>query len=244
MRSFKGREPAGERGGWRRLLPAACRLLLLGALLSGWLGGQPPVWAQAGQPGPQVRVSGTVSDARTGRALPGAAVRRLHTQRGVVTDAEGDFLLPATPTDTLLFQALGYKPQRLPLRGTTLAQLVVQVRLVRDSVRLGEVRVTADRADRSSIDRALRNIKRPAAPVVRGAHRPAAPKPLFAVDSTPPSLPRPTVGSPVSLVYEKLSREGKERAKLKKLKAQDARQKAYQRQLEYNKAFKDNRGYQ
>lgn len=244
MRSFEAWKPAGERGERWQLLPAMYRLLLLGALLVGWPGGQPMAWAQAGQPEPQVRVSGTVSDARTGRALPGAAVRRLHTQRGVVTNAEGDFLLPANPTDTLLFQALGYKPHRLPLRGTTLAQLVVQVRLVRDSVRLGEVRVTADRADRTSIDRALRNMKRPAAPVVHGAHRPPAPKPVFAVDSTPPSLPKPTLGSPVSLVYEKLSREGKERAKLKKLKAQDARQKAYQRQLEYNKAFKDNRDYQ
>ena len=245
MRSFKGwvradGQQASERGSMLRLLATACWLLLLGGLP----GGQPQAWAQAGQPGPQMRVSGTVSDARTGRPLPGAAVRRLHTQRGVVTNAEGDFLVPANPTDTLLFQALGYKPQRLPLRGTTLAQLVVQVRLVRDSVRLGEVRVTGDRADRTSIDRALRNLKRPAAPVVHGAKRPPAPKPLFAVDSTPPSLPRPTLASPTSWAYEKLSRAGKERRKVQQLKAQDARQKAHQKQLEYNKAFKDNRGYE
>jgi hypothetical protein len=190
-----------------------------------------------------MRVSGTVSDARTGRPLPGAAVRRLHTQRGVVADAEGDFLVPANATDTLLFQALGYKPQRLPLRGTALAQLVVQVRLVPDSVRLGEVRVTADRADRSSIDRALRNMKRPAAPVVHSARRPPAPKPLFAVDSTPPP-PAPFGGTPFDWAYSKWSREGKERRKVQQLKAQDARQKAHQRQVQYNKAFKDNRGYE
>jgi hypothetical protein len=235
---------ASKQGGKLRRLATTTRLLLLGALLGGWLGGQPPARAQAGQPTPQIRVSGTVSDARTGRPLPGAAVRRMHTQRGVVADAEGDFLVPAYATDTLLFQALGYKPQRLPLRGTALAQLVVQVRLVPDSVRLGEVRVTADRADRTSVDRALRNMKRPAAPVVHSARRPPAPKPLFAVDSTPPSLPQPTIGSPVSLVYEKLSREGKERRKVQQLKAQEARQKAHQRQVQYNKAFKDNRGYE
>lgn len=218
-------------------------LTLVAVLLAGWAAGQPQAWAQAGQPGPQVRVSGTVSDARTGRPLPGAAVRRLHTQRGVVTNAQGDFLLPASPTDTLFFQALGYRPQRLPLRGTALAQLVVQVQLVRDSVRLGEVRVTADRADRSSIDRALRNMKRPAAPVAHGARRPPAPKPLFAVDSTPPP-PAPFGNTPVDWVYNKLSREGKERRKMQQIKAQDARQKAHQKQLEYNKAFKDNRGYE
>lgn len=244
MKSFKGCvlagcQPASQRGGrWGRLLGAG-RLLLLGALLAGPL----PAWAQAGQPGPQVRVSGTVSDARTGRPLPGAAVRLLHTQRGVVANAEGDFLVPANAADTLLFQALGYKPQRLPLRGTALAQLVVQVRLVRDSVRLGEVRVTAGRTDRSSIDRALRNMKRPAPPVAHGAHRPAPPKPLFAVDSTPPPPP-PFGGTPVDWAYSKWSREGKERRKVQQLKGQDARQKAHQKQLDYNKAFKDNRGYE
>jgi hypothetical protein len=214
-------------------------LLLLGALLSSRLSAQ----AQAGQPTPQLRVSGTVSDARTKQPLPGAAVRRLHTPRGVVANAEGDFLITAYATDTLLFQALGYKPQRLPLRGTTLAQLVVQVRLVRDSVRLGEVRVTADRADRSSIDRALRNMKRPAPPVAHGAQRPPAPKPLFAVDSTPPP-PAPFGNTPADWIYSKWSREGKERRKVQQLKTQDARQKAHQKQLEYNKAFKDNRGYE
>ncbi|RZK62308.1 MAG: carboxypeptidase-like regulatory domain-containing protein [Hymenobacter sp.] len=220
------------------------RLLTLAVgLLASWAVCLPRAWAQASPPAPTMRVSGTVSDARTGQPLRGAAVRRLHTPRGVVTSDQGDFLLAASPTDTLLFQALGYKPQRLPLRNPALAQLVVQVRLVRDSVRLGEVRVTADRTDRASIDRALRNLKRPA-PVAHGAQRPPAPKPLFPVDSTPPSLPKPTLASPASWAYEKLSREGKERRKMQQVKAQEARQKAHQRQLEYNKAFKDNRGYE
>ncbi|HET9506189.1 MAG TPA: carboxypeptidase-like regulatory domain-containing protein [Hymenobacter sp.] len=241
MKVFEYLLPArNQRASGRWRWQVAAQLLLLGVLLAS----ARPAHAQAGQPAPQLRVSGTVSDARTGQPLPGAAVRRLHTPRGVVANAEGDFLIPAYATDTLLFQALGYKPQRLPLRGTTLAQLVVQVRLLRDSVRLGEVRVTADRADRSSIDRALRNMKRPAPPVVHGARRPPAPKPLFAVDSTPPALPKPTIASPTSWAYEKLSRAGKERRKVQQLQAQDAKAKAYKKQLEYNKAFKDNRGYE
>ena len=225
----------------RRLaLLLVVRYLLLIALVAG---GPPRAGAQAGQPTPQLRVSGTVSDARTRQPVRGAAVRRLGTQRGAVTDAEGDFLLGASPTDTLLFQALGYKPQRLPLRGTSLAQLVVQVRLVRDSVRLGEVRVTADRADRASVNQALRSLKRPAPPVVHGAHRPPPPKPLFAVDSTPPPPP-PFGGTPVDWAYSKWSREGKERRKMQQIKTQEAQTKARQRQLDYNKAFKDNRGYE
>jgi hypothetical protein len=85
---------------WR--WPVAAQLLLLGALLAN----SSSAYAQAGPPAPQLRVSGTVSDGRTGQPLPGAAVRRLHTPRGVVANAEGDFLIPAYATDTLLFQAL------------------------------------------------------------------------------------------------------------------------------------------
>jgi hypothetical protein len=222
------------------VLPVAARYWLLLTLV---VGGLLRASAQAGQPPPQMRVSGTVSDARTGQPLRGAAVRRLGTQRGAVTDAAGDFLLPANATDTLLFQALGYKPQRLPLRGTSLAQLVVQVRLVRDSVRLGEVRVTADRADRASVNQALRSLKRPAPPVVHGAHRPPPPKPLFAVDSTPPPPP-PFGGTPIDWAYSRWSREAKERRKVQQIKTQEAQNKVHQRRLEYNKAFKDNRGYE
>jgi hypothetical protein len=221
----------------------ALRLAARYLLLAFVVGGLPRAAAQVAQPVPPLRVSGTVSDAQTKQPVRGAAVRRLGTPRGTVTDAEGDFLLAATATDTLLFQALGYKPQRLPLRGTSLSQLVVQVRLVRDSVRLGEVRVTADRADRASVNQALRSIKRPAPPVAHGAHRPPPPKPLFAVDSTPPPPP-PFGGTPLDWAYSRWSREAKERRKVQQIKAQEAQKKVRQRQLEYNKAFKDNRGYE
>jgi len=243
MRRAKSWQSVPQSGGGQPRFPAlllATRYLLLLALL---LGALPRASAQAGQPAPQLRVSGTVSDARTKQPVRGAAVRRLGTQRGTVTDAEGDFLLSATATDTLLFQALGYKPQRLPLRGTSLAQLVVQVRLVRDSVRLGEVHVTADRADRASVNQALRSLKRPVPPVAHGAHRPPPPKPLFAVDSTPPPPP-PFGGTPFDWAYSKWSREAKERRKVQQIKAQEAQKKVHQRKLEYNKAFKDNRGYE
>jgi hypothetical protein len=214
--------------------------LLLWSYLAG---GSFSVWAQAGPSVTRVRVSGTVSDASTNHIMPGVAVRIRRTRQGVVTDVQGDFLLTASPTDTLIFQALGYKPYRLLLAGTSLAQLVVQVRLQRDSIRLREVQVTADRVDRTSVNRALRNLKRPAPPLVKGAQRPPRPKPLFAVDSTPPPPP-PTGGGPIGLLYDQFSRAGKERRKMDQLKAKAAQQKAHQRVLDYNKAFKDNRGYE
>ena len=132
----------------------------------------------------------------------------------------------------------------MPLGGTGLSQLMVRIRLVRDSVQLGEVQVTSDRPDRAIINRALRNIKRPEPPVVSGAKRPPKPKPLFAVDSTAPKAPVPTIQSPVSLLYDQFSREGKQRRKMEEIEAGQKAEKARKARAEYNKAFKDNRGYE
>ena len=199
-----------------------------------------PAWAQV----PAVRVSGSVTAADTRQPVPGATVQVQRTRRGMVTSATGEFAVDVLPTDTLLFRALGFKVQRLPLGGIGLSQLVVRIQLVRDSVRLGEVQIIADRPDRVLINRALRNMKRPKPPLVSGAKRPPKPKPLFAVDSTAPKAPVPTIASPVSLLYDQFSREGKQRRKMEQIEIELKAEKARKARAEYNKAFRDNRGYQ
>jgi len=188
-------------------------------------------------------VSGSVSEAGTRLSIPGVTVQVQRTRRGVVTSTTGDFTIDVLTTDTVLFRALGYKTQRMALGGTGLSQLVVRIQLARDSVRLGEVQVIADRPDRAIINRALRNMKRPAIPVVSGVKRPPKPKPLFAVDSTAPKKPVPTIASPVSLLYDQFSREGKQRRKMEEIEANQKAEKARKVRAEYNKAFRDNRGY-
>jgi hypothetical protein len=212
-------------------------LFVMGCLLNSLL----PARAQTGQAAAWVRVSGTVSDAGTKLLLPGVAVRIRRTRQGGVTTAQGNFLLTASPTDTLIFQAVGYQPYLLQLPGAFLSQLVVQVRLQRDTIRLREVRVTADRVDRTAVNRALRNLKRPALPPVKGPQRPPKPKPFFAVDSTPPPPPPPS-GAEIGVIYDHFSRSGRERRKMQQVKAQAAQQKARQRVLEHS--MKDNQGYE
>ena len=206
------------------------------------------LWAWAGvaraQAPESVRVSGSVAEARSRLPIPGATVQVQRTRRGVVSGTTGEFSIDVLPTDTILFRALGFKPQRLPLGGTGLSQLVVRILLVRDSVQLGNVQVTADRPDRAIINRALRNIKRPKPPVVSGVKRPPKPKPLFAVDSTAPKAPIPTIASPVSLLYDQFSREGKQRRKMEQIEAEQRAEKARKTRADYNKAFRDNRGYE
>jgi hypothetical protein len=231
------------------LLPAVSfffqRSFLLICLLLVAAGAAQQARAQAGSPSPTVRISGRVSAADSKQPIPGATVQLRRTRQGVAAGAEGDFFIVALPTDTLVFRAVGYKQHRLALAGTTISQLVVQIRLVRDSIQLGEVRVTADRPDRAIINRALRNIKRPAPPVVKVPKRAPKPKPLFAVDSTAPKAEAPTIsGSNVDWLYDQFSRQGKERRKVEELKARDAAEKARLRRAQYNKAFRDNRGYE
>ncbi|MBD2721525.1 carboxypeptidase-like regulatory domain-containing protein [Hymenobacter armeniacus] len=191
-----------------------------------------------------VRLSGSVAEAGSRLPVPGATVQVQRTRRGVVTDAAGNFGLDVLPTDTVLFRALGFKTQRMAMGGTGLSQLVVRIQLKRDSVQLGEVQVVSDRADRAVINRALRNIKRPKPPVTSAVKRPPKPKPLFAVDSAAPKAPVPTIQSPVSLIYDQFSREGKQRRKMEEIEAELKAEKLRKARAEYNKAFKDNRGYE
>ncbi|UOQ74196.1 carboxypeptidase-like regulatory domain-containing protein [Hymenobacter cellulosilyticus] len=119
------------------------------------------LWLWAGVALAQVRVTGTVSGAKDRKPIPGAAVFVQGTNKGTVANNEGDFSITVSNTDTLLFRAVGFKPQRLPLDRTGLSQIVVQIYLVRDSIQLGEVRIQEGRPDRSTINRALRNVRRP-----------------------------------------------------------------------------------
>lgn len=212
---------------------------IIGRLLAGFVLALLPLLAVG-----QVRVSGTVSEAGTGRAVQGAAIIVQGSGRGTVADAEGDFRIDVQSTDTLVFRAVGFKTRRLPMGGTGLSQLVIQVSLMRDSIRLGEVRVTEGRPDRAAINRALRNIKRPSTAPTSAVKRPPAPRPLFPVDSIAPRPVAPTIGSPISLIYEQFSRAGQERRKMEEIRAAEAAEKARQAKQKYNKNFKDNRGYE
>ena len=195
-----------------------------------------------------MRVSGSVTAAGTRQPVPGATVQVQRTRRGVITNATGEFAVDALATDTILFRALGFKGQRLPLGGTGLSQLIVQIKLVQDTVQLGEVRITEGRPDRAVINRALRNIKRPSTAPTSAVKRPPAPKPMFPVDSAAPKAPVPTLASPVSLLYEQFSREGKQRRKMEEINKEEAAAKAAEldrlNRRRYNKHFKDNRGYE
>ncbi|AYA37321.1 carboxypeptidase-like regulatory domain-containing protein [Hymenobacter oligotrophus] len=209
---------------------------LLAVLLCLWAAA--PASAQT-----QVRVTGSISDKDTRQDIPGAAVINQRTRRGVVANEQGEFSLVAQPTDTLEFRAIGYASYRMPLGGTGLSQLIVQVKLQRTSVQLTGVTIREGRPDDATINKALRNIRRPTPPP-NAVKRPPRPKPLFPVDSTAPKVPVPTLANPISFIYDQFSREGEQRRKMEEIQAQKQYNDELARRRAYNRLFRINKGYE
>ncbi|TGE25802.1 hypothetical protein E5K00_11605 [Hymenobacter aquaticus] len=222
--------------GFFQLLQGFFSARALGLLVGCWL-------LLAGGAAAQVRVTGTVSGAKDRQPIPGAAIFVQGTNRGTVANAEGDFALSVANTDTLVFRAVGFKPQRLPLGRTGLSQIVVQIYMLRDSIQLGEVRIQEGRPDRAVINRALRNVRRPTPPA-NAVRRAPPPKPLFPVDTIAPRDPIPTLASPISLIYDQFSRAGQQRRKMEEIQAQEKAAQAEKNRQKYNRNFKENTGYE
>ncbi|MFD2067298.1 carboxypeptidase-like regulatory domain-containing protein [Pontibacter silvestris] len=201
-------------------------LLLL--LLSGL-----PVLAQQ-----NIRISGTVFQSDKKTPIPGATITRVNSHLGVLTDENGAFLIDVSQQDTLMVRAVGFKPLMYLPKQLPVSEVRVNIVLQEDSVMLGEVEVTS-RPSKEMIDRALRNMKREqVSQVKRPGYIPGLEPP------PPPEEPAPTIASPVGLLYNMLSREGKELKKLQELKAEEELKRKQQEKKDYNRFFKDNTGYQ
>ncbi|WP_299987356.1 carboxypeptidase-like regulatory domain-containing protein [uncultured Pontibacter sp.] len=206
------------------------RLLLLSALL---LVSALPALAQR-----NIRVSGTVLEPDKTTPIPGAGVIRYGTNYGVISDAEGKFLIDINQSDTLLIRAVGFKPLLYLPRNLPVSELRVNIVLQPDSVMLGEVEITS-RPSEEMIQRALRNMKTEEPEYVkRKGYRPE-------LEPGPPPPPvAPTPLSPISLLYDMFSKEGKQNQKLQQLLLIQELKRRREEKENYNRFFKDNTGYE
>ncbi|SIR33914.1 carboxypeptidase-like regulatory domain-containing protein [Pontibacter lucknowensis] len=206
------------------------RLLLLSALL---LVSALPALAQR-----NIRVSGTVLEPDKTTPIPGAGVIRYGTNYGVISDAEGKFLIDIDQSDTLLIRAVGFKPLLYLPRNLPVSELRVNIVLQPDSVMLGEVEITS-RPSEEMIRRALRNMKTEEPEYVkRKGYRPE-------LEPGPPPPPvAPTPLSPISLLYDMFSKEGKQNQKLQQLLMIQELKRRREEKENYNRFFKDNTGYE
>ncbi|HKI44586.1 MAG TPA: SusC/RagA family TonB-linked outer membrane protein, partial [Balneolales bacterium] len=79
----------------------------------------------------QVTITGKVTDAGTGEALPGVNVLVKGTTVGTATDAKGQYSLNiSSANDTLVFSYIGYTTQSIPVRGRS----VINVKLEQQAI--------------------------------------------------------------------------------------------------------------
>ena len=110
-------------------------LLLLGCLTLGLS----PGWAQQ-------NVTGTITDAQDGGALPGVNVVVAGTTQGTITDIDGNYSISTPGDGTLVFSSIGYAEQRVEVNGRS----TIDVTMSEDVQELQEVVVTALGVERST----------------------------------------------------------------------------------------------
>jgi TonB-linked SusC/RagA family outer membrane protein len=82
----------------------------------------------------QLTVKGKITDEKN-IPVAGASVQVKNTLRGTFSDADGGFIIIASPSDTLVFSMLGMATQKIPVDGKT----IINVTMLEESKALGEV---------------------------------------------------------------------------------------------------------
>ncbi|TPE44081.1 carboxypeptidase-like regulatory domain-containing protein [Pontibacter mangrovi] len=185
-----------------------------------------------------IRISGTVLQQDRTTPIPGATIVKINTSMGVVSDEQGKFKIDVAQSDTLMIRALGFKPLLYLPKALPVSELRVNIVLQEDSVMLGEVEVTS-RPSKEMIDRALRNMKREQTSQTQN------PNYVPGFEPAPPApAPPPTIMSPMSLMYDLFSSEGKQKRVLQELLLKQELEQKKKEQDDYNRFFKDNTGYE
>ncbi|QCR23568.1 carboxypeptidase-like regulatory domain-containing protein [Pontibacter sp. SGAir0037] len=195
----------------------------------------------------QIRVRGTILQPDKTTPIPGAGIIKVGNSTGVASDQNGNFLIDIQTEDTLLIRAVGYKPVLYLPQKLLVSEVRVNIVMQEDSVMLGEVLVTT-RPSEEMIQRALRNMKR-AEPnyTTKPGYDPAFNQPPPTVTAPAPAALTP-FSIPVSMIFDMLSKEGKQNRQLQELLEQQELEKRINEKKkereDYNRFFKDNKGYE
>ncbi len=185
-----------------------------------------------------LRLSGTIVQADKKTPIPGASIIKVNSNMGVVSDAQGKFLIDLAQEDTIMIRAIGFKPLLYLPKPTPVSEIRVNIVLQEDSVMLGEVEITS-RPSPEMIERALRNMKQTTSSQVK------KPGYIPGLEPPPPTPAEPaTIMSPATMLYDLLSKEGKEKRKLQELLLLQEIELKKKEKEEYNKFFKSNKGYE
>jgi hypothetical protein len=185
-----------------------------------------------------IRISGNVLKAGEKSPLEGVGVLIKGSGTGTLTNEQGQFSITIPRNDTLIFRAVGYKTAQYVPVVRSLAEIRINIYLEEGSIGLQEVEISS-RPSQEKIDRYVRNMKRPEVNNIRN------PAPFVRFESDKPLTPiAPTIASPISLMYEMFSNEGKQRRRVKEMEEQRRLEDEERRRKHFNRFFKDNTGYE
>ncbi|WP_026463680.1 carboxypeptidase-like regulatory domain-containing protein [Adhaeribacter aquaticus] len=182
----------------------------------------------------RIVLSGTILHSKTRQPLPSITILKPSINRGTISDEAGKFKILVQPGDTLLIRALGFKSLHYVVHSQVQADVNVDILLEEGSYELPEVKVVGG-LDYEKVNRVLRNMKKPAQP--RVVVKPPEPKPLYPEKKFEPTAP--TIENPASLLYDMLSKEGKEKRILQEMAEEKRMLEERKKQQAYDSLFKD-----
>jgi hypothetical protein len=163
-----------------------------------------------------VRVAFRLLDVGTGKPVPYASVKILSTGKGLSADSNGFFTVVISQKDSLLIRSLGYFDLFYVKRNDKFTSYFETLMMRSRIFELSPVEVLAKRK---------RNLDNP---FLRWEYK-ARFQPKVWLFYTPDGSPPPpaSLSSPISFLYDRLSRRGKEARKLRDMVAERARRKWY-----------------
>jgi hypothetical protein len=163
-----------------------------------------------------VRVAFRLSDAGSGKPVPYASVRLMGTRKGIAADSNGFFSMVISQKDTLKISSIGYYDVIYTKRPEKHTSYFESIAMRSRIFELSPVQITAKRT--LNLDN----------PFLRWEYRAKfQPKVwlFYEPDGSPP--PSPGLNSPISFLYDRLSRRGREARKIRDMVAERARRKWY-----------------
>ncbi|MDX1629526.1 MAG: carboxypeptidase-like regulatory domain-containing protein [Fulvivirga sp.] len=164
----------------------------------------------------KIEISGRIIDKITEEAVPFVHVYNLSTTEGTASNAEGEFTIMMSKTDTLQFSAIGFETFAFTLKpGISNQKLEVTIALNATTLELEPVKVFAFR-DEDALKRAILDLEIPNE--LDKSKKLVIPGVKEAVEESAPSTSSGlSLGGPLTAIANIFSKERKEKKKLGQL---------------------------
>ncbi|MBL3658081.1 carboxypeptidase-like regulatory domain-containing protein [Fulvivirga sediminis] len=176
-----------------------------------------------------IEITGRIIEAESNSAVPFVHVVNKTSNKGVVSNTEGRFWITMDKTDTLVFSSIGFEPYAYTIKENVQTNKIdLTIELNTSTMELQPVKVFAYR-DEKALKQAILNMQ---TPIVKDNETS-----VMLNTPTRPKWTQPeggvSIGGPFSAIYNKVSKEAKEKKKLQRY------ERAYDNQLlakeKYNK---------